>query len=95
MANVVITLKVMPSSPEVDLEVLKKEVEKKIRSFAELSSDEEVRITVEPVAFGLKALIILFVMNEMKGSTEPLEKEISGLDNVNSVEVIDVRRTVG
>ena len=49
----------------------------------------------EPIAFGLKALKITFVMDEDKGSTDPLEETLKNLDGVNSVETIDVRRAVG
>ena len=48
-----------------------------------------------PIAFGLKALDILFVMDEAKGSTEELEKTVSQIEGVESVEVPDVRRAVG
>ena len=34
-------------------------------------------------------------MDENLGDTEPLEKDISDLEEVASVEVIDVRRAVG
>jgi len=34
-------------------------------------------------------------MDEQKGSTDPLEKEIQAIEGVNSVEVIDVRRAIG
>jgi len=37
----------------------------------------------------------MFVMDEAKGSTDDLEKKISEIDGVNSVEVVDVRRTIG
>lgn len=92
MADVVITLKVMPESPEIDLKLLENEIMNKIQSFAGKGA---TKTEVEPVAFGLKALKILFVMAESKGSTEALEKDIETIDGINSVEVTDVRRTIG
>jgi len=50
---------------------------------------------IEPVAFGLKSLNIIFSMPEEKGDTEPLEKQISELPGVKSVQVTDVRRAIG
>ena len=38
---------------------------------------------------------IIFVLDEAKGSTDPLEADISGLEEVNDCEVTDVRRAVG
>jgi len=92
MANVIITLKIMPESPEIDLKKLEKQAKDKIAKF---SGETETKTEIEPIAFGLKALKIIFVMNEAKGSTEEMEKAISGIEGVSSVEVVDVRRAVG
>ena len=92
MANVIITLKIMPESPETDLDQLAEEAKSYISSFAGAG---DMRMEQEPVAFGLKALKLTFVMDESKGSTEELENQISKIGGVNSVEVVDVRRAVG
>jgi elongation factor 1-beta len=84
MANAIITLKIMPKSPSTDLE--------KIAAYA---GEGDRKKEIEPVAFGLKALKMIFVMDEKKGSPEPLEKDIARIKGVNSVEVIDVRRAIG
>lgn len=91
MDKVVVTLDIMPVAPDVNLESLQKQAEKKISAFG----GEVGKVLVEPVAFGLKKLKIFFVMDEGKGSTEPLEKEVSGINGVNSAVVSDVRRAVG
>lgn len=95
MASLVVTIKIMPESPEENLKKISKSVDEKIRTFAGLKDDEEIRIQEEPIAFGLKALKIMFVMNESQGSTEPLEKSLQDIKGVASVEVTDVRRTIG
>lgn len=92
MAKAIITMKIMPENPEVDLEKIHSEALEKIAGFA---GEGETKKEIEPVAFGLKALKIIFVMDEAKGSTEPLEKEIETIQGVNSVEVTDVRRAIG
>ena len=92
MAKVVITMRVMPTSPEVDLNRLLEKVKTEITKF---SGEEQFKVEEKPVAFGLKALEIIFVMDESKGDTEPLEKKIGEIEEVNSVEVTDVRRAVG
>lgn len=92
MANAVVTIKVMPDSPEVNLEELEAKVNEKITAFA---GEGDTKVSIEPVAFGLKSINIIFVMDESKGSTEPLEKEIESIEGVNSIEVTDVRRAVG
>ena len=92
MANVVITLRIMPTGPNIDLERINKEAKKEIIDFCDA---REFKEQIEPIAFGLKALNIIFVMDESRGSTEELEKKISQIDGVESVEVTDVRRAIG
>ncbi len=92
MAKVIVTLKIMPDSTSVNLTSLESEIKKSIFQF---SGETETRSEQEPIAFGLKALKIRFVMDESKGSTEPLENSISLIKGVQSVEAIDVRRAVG
>ena len=92
MAQVVITLKIMPSSPQIDLGNIEQKAKAKIVDF---SQNDEMRSEQEPIAFGLKALKITFVMDENNGSTDALEESIKGIKGVNSVETIDVRRAIG
>ena len=92
MAKIVATIKIMPTSPEIDLDKLENEAKTKITDF---SQNQEIKSEQEPVAFGLKALKIMFVMEESKGSIDPLEEDIKTISGVNSVEVIDVRRAIG
>jgi len=92
MADVVITMKIMPNSPEIDLKKVETKALEKIIKFAEMSN---YKIELEPVAFGLKALNILFVMDEAKGATDSLEEDVNSIEGVNSVGITDVRRAIG
>jgi len=91
MAQVIVTLKVMPESPDVDLESLQTSAEEKIVGWGA----EVGKVEIEPIAFGLKALKLIFVFDESKGGTDSLEEEISVLTGVQSVQVVDVRRAIG
>ncbi len=96
MAVVILTFKIMPASPEVDLDKLAVKVEELIRGFVdEKHKDSEIRKEEEPIGFGLKALNFIFVMDESKGATDDLEKQISDEEAVKSVQVTDVRRAIG
>jgi translation elongation factor aEF-1 beta len=92
MADVVVTLKIMPTSVEVDLEEVYNKVKEKIVGF---SGMENLKKQIEPVAFGLNALKVMFVMSEDKGATDPLEEDILNIQEVESVTVTDVRRSIG
>ena len=87
MANVVITIKLMPESPDIDMHKIEVDAKKKIIDFA---GPGEMKVEEVPIAFGLKSLMITFVMDEAKGSTEPLEDSIGDVSGVQSVEVTDV-----
>ncbi|MBW2982084.1 elongation factor 1-beta [Candidatus Woesearchaeota archaeon] len=92
MAQVIVTLKIMPESVDIDLSKITEEAKNKITDFAGAG---EMKVEEKPIAFGLKALNIIFVMDESKGSTDDLEDSISDIQGVQSVEVTDVRRAVG
>ena len=82
MSDVAGILKVMPESPDVDLEALKSSIQGAV--------GEEIE--EEPIGFGLVALNVTIVVDDGEGGTEPAEKAIADLDGVASVEVTDVRR---
>ena len=75
MGNVAVELKVMPESPEIDLEKVKDEISKKMKL-----QDSKI----EPLAFGLKQLKILVVIPD--GETGDLEGKIKEIKGVSQVE---------
>ena len=91
MADVVITFKIMPGGVDVDLNKIVNSIKKVVKKFG----GDVGRVEEEPIAFGLKALKIIFVIDENKGGTDELEEEISKLKGVKSVNVVDVRRAIG
>ena len=91
MAQVIITIKIMPENPGIDLDEIKVKAENIIKSF-----DGHVGKTeIEPVAFGLKSLNLTFVRDESLGGTDEMEEQVAKLDGVNSAEISDVRRAIG
>lgn len=87
MGEVVATIKLMPESPEVDLEKIKKDVEESIPDKVNLHKIEE-----EPIAFGLVALNVMVVVGDAEGGTEIIEDKLAQIDDVSNIEVTDVRR---
>ena len=92
MAKAVITVRIMPESPEADLTRIEQEAKEIIAGFA---GEGETKTSIEPVAFGLNSIIILFVMDESKGGPDPIAEKITRIEGVNSAEIIDVRRAIG
>ncbi|MBI2233164.1 MAG: elongation factor 1-beta [Candidatus Aenigmarchaeota archaeon] len=81
MGQVAITLKVMPESPEVDIGKLKEEIR---------NSVDVKEIREEPIGFGLVALKVLIVLQDSTGGTDMIEKSISEISGVASVDTEDV-----
>ena len=92
MGTAVVTLTIMPGSPESDLEKIKDEVTKLVKEFA---GDRDTKVGLEPVAFGLKAIKYIFVMDEDLGSPDVLAEKVQEIEDVQSAEVSDVRRAIG
>ena len=92
MGTAITTLTIMPESPSIDLKKIEHEALKLITAF---SDDRQKRVDIKPVAFGLQSLNIVFLMDEKKGDTEALEKQISEIEGVQSVECTDIRRIIG
>jgi len=90
MGTVLVTLKIMPESLEADLEKIKQTS----KEIIEKEQGKIGEVKEEPVAFGLKAVIIAFSLDESK-ELEPIENQIKSLENISSVQVIDMRRAFG
>ncbi len=93
MANAIITLRIMPESPDVNLKHIQAEAEKKIDTF--VGKHQEKQFEVKPVAFGLKSLDIHFMMNEDLGSPDGVAEDIATLEGVQSAEITNVTRAMG
>lgn len=92
MAVVIIKLRVMPECPEVDLKALAEQVKEKMAEFGMKAFHS---VNEEPVAFGLKALDFIFLVDESNSNTDVLEAKIKELKGVQSTQILDVRRAVG
>ncbi len=89
MGQINFKIKVMPSSPSIDLEKIKRD----FKNMIEKSGGKSCSFTEEPIAFGLKAVIAMFLWPEEK-EFEPTENKLSTIKDVSSVQVIDMRRAL-
>ena len=79
--------KLMPTSPEVDLQEIEVTAKKIVEEFGGTNKE----YTIEPIAFGLKAVIVFFFYPDEK-NVEGLEEKFAGIENVASVQLIDIRK---
>lgn len=80
----------MPSGAETNLDDLKT----KVQPIVEAAEGKKITFEEEPIAFGLKALIVGFDLDE-KSELEVIENKLTELDEVTSAEVADMRRAFG
>lgn len=91
IAKVVVKMKIMPTSPDVDLTVL----EGNIKNIIEKDGSHFHSANKVPIAFGLSSLEIIFLREESKGNIDAIEEALQKLDGVESVDTLDVRREFG
>ena len=85
MGEVAITFKVMPDGIETDLGELKTALENKLAGQCRIQAMVE-----EPVAFGLKAIVLQVVVEDAEGLLDKLETslaEVPGVQNANMTEM--------
>ena len=87
MGDVAAKVKVMPQSPEIELEDLQKRLADALPEGAEIRGFDR-----DDVAFGLVALLPTVVVPDGAGGTEAVEEAFSGADGVESVTVEEVGR---
>ncbi|MDI6855722.1 MAG: elongation factor 1-beta [Candidatus Thermoplasmatota archaeon] len=83
MGKVIVGLRVLPASVETNLEEIKNAIKSKIPQYATLGSINE-----KYIAFGLRALELAVIIPDTAGGSEGLEKIISSIKGVSSVEII-------
>jgi len=82
MGSVAVIARVMPESPDVDLEKLKAALKKKLPGIQDIRE--------EPIGFGLKALKLAVVVNDAGGETDAIEQSLSEVAGVERAEIIEV-----
>ena len=86
MGEVAITYRLMPSDVDVDLEAIKE------RAMDILGKRRFHSSEVKPIAFGLKALEITAIIEEVEGLGDRLEGELGAIEEVQSVETVALTR---
>jgi elongation factor 1-beta len=87
MGKVAAEIKVMPQSPDVDLDALQERLEASLPEGAKINGFQR-----DDVAFGLVALLPTVIVPDDAGGTEAVEEAFSEVEGVESVEVGNVGR---
>lgn len=88
MARIVARFRVFPESVEVDLGGLRNRIEESLPEGSKVEGSGE-----EPIAFGLKALIVAVSMPEdVEGMMDRVEEALRRVDGVGEVQILAVTR---
>ena len=90
MATVVLVIKLLPDSPEVNFD----EMKMKVQALIEPEGAKNISFEIKPIAFGLNALMLKTDMPEEKG-TDLIEQKLQSVPHVSSVTIEDYRRAFG
>lgn len=90
MGTALVKIKLMPKSPDTNLE----EIKERAKEIIEKGQGKNCTFEEELIAFGLKAVLVSFDMDEEQ-ELEPIEENLKKIENVNSAQVVDMRRAFG
>lgn len=90
MGTALVTIKIMPKSTEIDLGL----VQERAKKITIENSGQKPSTKIEPVAFGLNAILLNFALDESK-SIDNIENPLKEIEGVSSAEVVDFRRAFG
>ncbi|HII00991.1 TPA: elongation factor 1-beta [Methanosarcinaceae archaeon] len=88
MGEVAAKMKVMPETIETDLNELKEKLRAAVPEGVEVYGE----IIEEPVAFGLKALIITIIVGDQEGGTEAVEEAFANVPGAENVQILELGR---
>ena len=90
MGSVLIKIKIMPKAPDVNLE----EIKNSAKLVVEKNNGRNITFHEEPIAFGLKAIIVSFNIDE-ENALDPIEESLKKIEDVSSIQITDMRRAFG
>ncbi len=85
MGDVMVLLRVLPTSVDVDMDLLDKNIENKIRDICRINS-----VNQEEIGFGLKALMLQIIIPDEEGKIDKVESAISSIEDVSQVDTRDI-----
>lgn len=92
MARAIITFKLMPESPDIDLEPIKQQA---LAIAKENGAIGEMQVKEEPIAFGLKAVLVLGMYAVEGKDFDGIAAKMGEIEKVQSAEVAGMDLALG
>ncbi len=87
MARLVARIRVMPAGEESNLDNVLNSIKRKLPEGMEMKGH-----AIEPIAFGLKAIVGDFLLDDAEGQMDKLEESIKNIEGVGEIEVMNISR---
>jgi elongation factor 1-beta len=87
MARLVVRIRILPAEVESNLENVVESIKKSLPTGMDMKSS-----SMEPIAFGLKAILGDFLLDDAEGQMDKLEESIKSIEGVGQIEVTNISR---
>lgn len=87
MARLVARIRIMPADAESNLDSVIKSIKSSMPQGMEMKGH-----AMEPIAFGLKAIVGDFLLEDAEGQMDRLEESIKSVEGVGEIEVTNISR---
>jgi elongation factor 1-beta len=87
MARLVVRIRILPADAESNLDNVVESIKKSMPQGMEMKGH-----MMEPIAFGLKAIVGDFLLDDAEGQMDKLEQSIKIVEGVGEIEVTNISR---
>ena len=87
MARLVVRIRILPAEADSNLENVLESIKKAVPQGMEMKSS-----SMEPIAFGLKAIVGDFLLDDAEGQMDKLEETVKSVEGVGQIEVTNISR---
>ena len=87
MARLVARIRIMPADADSNLDNVLQSIKKSMPQGMEMKGH-----AIEPIAFGLRAIVGDFLLEDAEGQMDKLEESIKGVEGVGEIEVTNISR---
>ncbi len=87
MARLVVRIRILPAEAESNLQDVVELIKTSVPGGMEMKSS-----TLEPIAFGLNAIVGDFLLDDAEGQMDKLEESIKAVEGVGELEVTNISR---
>jgi elongation factor 1-beta len=87
MARLIARIRIMPADAEFNLDSVVSSIKSSMPEGMEMKGH-----AMEPIAFGLRAIVGDFILEDAEGQMDRLEETIKGVEGVGEIDVMNISR---